>query len=409
MCVHQIATALSEISELCDFGNFMPGSITGVSYRGFGFGKNGVVVKGNDAVRRFDELVDEIWAASAELHAGYSRKEIQSEVIAVMRGCHENETTPNTQQAQHLLDGLLQDQPEEWTVIRGVNGAVLRSDHPLHLGPFSLYDKEKDLEDLKERRSLLSSPVFSVDRYPAVLVVTDVVSRTAGRAIELADKQFTRFENAIRYMMGTRDTSFYVGVTGNRDRWTLEGHAVSDANLNSSAQRKGPMEPVDLSDTYFASAECGNAKIWALFEVDNTSQIERRIMSAVEWIGRGVSELDDTNAFTQFMFALESLLKHDPKSVIKPSIVASISEMAAFVLADGYDKRCRIEGQVKELYSSRSAIVHGGRMQVPTDDARQALWLAKSIVITLLVDPEISQFSSLEELAKWIKKQKYGS
>ena len=73
-----------------------------------------------------------------------------------------------------------------------------------------------------------------------------------------------------------------------------------------------------------------------------------------------VAEKENSVAFTQAMYGIESLLQYEQKGeMISKSIVASIAENVAFLLGCNFDERKELEKQFKELYGIRSKIAHG--------------------------------------------------
>ena len=406
MSALRVTNALQDIMNLCTFGDFSLKSTEGIACHCFGIGQSSIVIRGIKNVRRFEDILNQIWAVSKDLQDSYTKDVITNEVISIIRDCHFRNITPDDSLTQNWLQELTQVNLVNWTVFRGIRGIILPDGEPRQLGPFTLYTKERYKAQIPK---IVQTTIPELDaelEKPDEFIAVDIISRSGDRAIERADVHFLRFQNVVRYMIGTRNSRYHVGIIDKKVSWKSHAHAVSTKSMIWSSGIEGPRFPIDLTDPDFTAKENGNATIWKLLCLSDNNELQNRIISAVDWIGKAVNEVDDANALIQSVFALESVLQLDT-GIFRPSIVANIAETAAFLLEKTCEKRCEIERMIKSIYEARSAIVHGGRAKVSFEQANNALSTTKEVIVSMLVHPEISKFSCMKELERWVKKQRY--
>ena len=62
---------------------------------------------------------------------------------------------------------------------------------------------------------------------------------------------------------------------------------------------------------------------------------------------------------------------------------------------------------MKDIYDTRSKIVHEGLTEITTEDAGSAQWL--SISCLFAVCRRLNEWQNLDELIDWVKVQRYGA
>ena len=141
---------------------------------------------------------------------------------------------------------------------------------------------------------------------------------------------------------------------------------------------------------------------------NNRSEIDNRIVNAINWIGMAVAEKENSVAFTQAMYGIESLLQYEQKGeMISKSIVASIAENIAFLLGRNFDERKEFEKQFKKLYGIRSKIAHGKSNDVSAYDVLDVIGLAKSLVMSFYEIPSLKEAKTMKMVLNYIAKLKY--
>ena len=211
------------------------------------------------------------------------------------------------------------------------------------------------------------------------------------------------------YMVGTEGDCEHVGVVNQRQRYTEHTLMYTDSRVGYDSRLKGALQDIDLSLPYFSGKENGNDRLWRLLDCTTRNEMQRRVVLAAEWIGKGVNDPDTAKAFVQFVFAIEVLLSTNTKGLISPSIMSQISEAAAMLLARDFEARCKMERLVKKLYHLRSRVVHQGKSQVAASELSDALRVAKGLTRLFLTDPVMNSLEKTDELSRQLKKMKYGA
>lgn len=140
----------------------------------------------------------------------------------------------------------------------------------------------------------------------------------------------------------------------------------------------------------------------------NRSEMDNRIMNAVNWIGMAIAEKRNSVAFTQAMFGIESLLQYEQKGeVVSKSVVASIAENVAFLLGRNFDERRAFEKRFKTLYGIRSKIAHGKNGDISDHDVLDVISLAKDLVMSFYENPFLKGAKTMKMVLDNIAKLKY--
>ncbi len=194
---------------------------------------------------------------------------------------------------------------------------------------------------------------------------------------------------------GTRERHFIVG-----EGWgqiSVSGHPSAIKRL-----------VLDEALDFILDKEIGNQQLIEIFDKSNKNEIEKRITNAVNWLGMAIAEKNNSIAFTQSIYAIESLLQYETKGeVINKSIVATISEAIAFLLGKNYEDRKNIEKNFKELYGIRSKIAHGKSSEITAYQVLEAINLAKRLVQGILTNSALKDASTMQKITNYITKLKY--
>lgn len=379
------------------------------SYRAFGLGDRIISFQGPDKIKKLDNVIEIFLQNNHEIHKTVSSTMVAESIINIIKESLLNgvEITKNT--VNTFYETLLSMPVEEWEVLRYLFGVKISSNDPVRLGPFTIYDWEKHISIIDEKypHAHLLNQIELAKVSKSILIGVKIVSRDHQRALELADIKFIKFENVLRYMIANRSGHCHIGIFEYRGRSFLEAITVSQSRSTSSAQGRGAYYDVDVDMPFITDQSHGHDRIWALLEKPELNEMEKRIISTIEWVGKGINDLDDANAFIQYIFAIEALLTYSDKTVVTPSIMSQISEASAFIIENTYEKREELDRLVRKLYERRSAIAHSGIQKVTTDELQKALWLVKKLIIKMTTNDELKKMSSIEQLIKWVRQKKY--
>jgi hypothetical protein len=233
-------------------------------------------------------------------------------------------------------------------------------------------------------------------------------AREHRRANELADEIFTRFENLMHYILRWASDLFHVSIFDYSPVNRVDRFTKSAKHNVSGAQYFGHRQEFPLDDPWVQDPGRGHDRLWAIFANPSPSRMQRRILTAAEWVGKARKDSDISKAFVQLVFALEALLQLQERgALVQPSVTYRMQETCAYMLGTDPDMRQRITAEVEETYRVRSAIVHGGAAEVPHPLQETTLRLVSSLILTLLTDPELSLMTDPIELSKWVQIRKY--
>jgi len=130
-------------------------------------------------------------------------------------------------------------------------------------------------------------------------------------------------------------------------------------------------------------------------------------MLAADWVGQSYGDRARPSSFLKAAIALETLFTPQESAIITPSILSSLSESLAMLLADLPDERLEVERQVKKLYEKRSSIAHSGSANVDPLEVHSIQAIARAAILKIFTYEELNQLQSTKELLALIKTNKY--
>lgn len=297
------------------------------------------------------------------------------------------------------------------TVLKPIYGFQLTSEY-LKLGEFTIYSNDsKELRDLinpVNNRIQMQCKPFDGFLTKCDVIRIDVVARDADKANDIANKCFRSFDYVTAFFINDFNSSYNFGVYTYSNRTINTNLAIKKSDnsfLSSSTFHNHPNTLI--FDEELIGQVNSYQDIWLLIMNTNKTELQTRILGAIEWIGKALNEEDIAKSFVMYMFALETLLQYDEKSMMNPSITHQLSESLAFLLCTDYEDRTNAIKLVKDLYGQRSAIVHGGDSKVDPSDLKNLNVISSSAVWAFLTNPELSKLSSFKEFNNWINYKKF--
>jgi hypothetical protein len=296
----------------------------------------------------------------------------------------------------------------EWKVIRPLYGAN-SSKSPLLLGPFVIDKWTARRKVLAEFNNGLHRDNATFNLLDDQYIIEVTVSAPDDKsALIIADNLFRSFESAVRYVLGYTSYRYDVGILRFKYPYQSRYLAFSRMTISEGVSLEGTIDEVDLANNHFIDTGAGHDKVWNLIMKSTLTDIEKRILRAIDWIGKAIYDHDQKDSFVQYMFAVESLLSFKESGVIiGPSIMYQIAEFAAFVIGKDLMNRKIVAKEVKDLYGIRSAIAHGGDKVIDEKTIRRAFMLCKALVMKLLTQPQYVTMKSITDLADWVEVQRY--
>lgn len=75
----------------------------------------------------------------------------------------------------------------------------------------------------------------------------------------------------------------------------------------------GTIDSINLHQFPIDDPEYGHDRIWGILAKANPTNLENRIITAIEWAGKAMRDDEPARAFTQYIFGLEALLQFQQK------------------------------------------------------------------------------------------------
>ena len=233
-----------------------------------------------------------------------------------------------------------------------------------------------------------------------------VKSVTRERALEIADETFTTLEYLFAFILGRKDCGHEVRILRQTEE-NLLFHMIKseDGQISTGVSRKNLVHnQIDLNDKFFKNAKV--KKLFSLVPTQDLNSIENRLNKAISWIGKGLLSDSSIESIVCYCSALESILIRDSKTIISPSIVASLTEYCAFFLSDNQKRRKELISKVKDIYSERSAGTHGGKLIADPMIEGSALGISRAIVFRFL-ELYPNKIKSEKDVIAFVDKLKY--
>ncbi len=185
---------------------------------------------------------------------------------------------------------------------------------------------------------------------------------------------------------------------------TLTSFSVSMSTSHPMVKRFDIGEAKD----WLNREENGSRKMLAVCKTNGGSELEKRVVNAINWVGMAVAEKNNAIAITQATYAVESLLQNQIQGEpISKSIVASIGEMVAFLLGNNYDSRKQWEKQFKETYGLRSKVAHGKGQDITNDQVLTAIGIAYELITTIVTKPQFKEAKTIQAINNYVEKMRY--
>ncbi len=373
--------------------------------KSFGIGQSNVSFIGYESLLKYQTSLELLYAFNKEIENTISLKKFEESIILLIRKFRDENIKCDTHLLQDFFNAFLKIPKVDSEILFELYGAEMQNDI-LILGDFTIYNYLLSKEILFKKYSHLQEDLFFDNRKSNIYLGVKVTARENNKAVEIADELVETFENVLNYMIADLSHKRSVGVFNFRG-WRNTSRIICN---NTTMGFHGSNEvslPVKIEDKYFTDTSQGNDKIWNLITKKNKTEVENRLLQAIEWIGKGIHDKDKSKALVQFVFSIEGMLKFDEKSIITPSIVSQLSEWLAFIIQDDLDKRIEIAAYFKQIYRKRSAIVHGGAKAIDLNDIQIALQIAKLMTISFLTTEPFNNIKSLQELNGVITKMKF--
>lgn len=396
---------INEIINLIEVGGFP--FKDGVAHQSFGVGPGSLNIVGNEKVIIFNELITSCYEEDKEVHSSFSRETFVDKLLSFIRPKVLSNNVCTKEEIKTFFEDLKAIEKKEYLVYRGIFGITISDKKSiLTIGNFKIYHFPSQKEHFKASVKH-NTDFMSIPREPEFLIEYKTEAREQKRAIELADNFYKKFVLFLRYIIGTTGDRYEVGILDFYGWRAHSAYVFSGEIFFQDMQRTGIIEPIPIDAPYFKSADAGFDKLWELIDKKNPTKLEKRISTAVEWLGRSLFERTIQAAFIEASVAIESIFTHQEKTIITPSILSQISESVALLLGSTLEQRIDIEKEIKKLYGLRSGIVHAGDKDVDLKEYEIFINYVRGVIQKLLTDTDFGQCKNVEEMYSKLKRIKY--
>lgn len=150
-----------------------------------------------------------------------------------------------------------------------------------------------------------------------------------------------------------------------------------------------------------------NHHLFNILNKTHRTKIEEKIRKSVIWLGRSLRQEEVNDGFMFVSIGLECLLTYEEKGYIKPSIMASLAEGVAFLLAETAESRQEIYKKIKSFYGKRSSIVHNGSVSLPLNDYQEFFVIIQQAIYKMAEWIDEFGYTDIEAVTKHIEKLKF--
>lgn len=399
---------INTINELTDIAEIIlrPIDNSPEPYKSFGIDKYNITFLGFEKLEKFQKGLENIFSSNKDISETWTLKKFENELVNLIRVLKNEKRLCNPIDIETLFDNFTKVEIQESEILYELYGAEMNLPK-LVLGDFIIYNFDLSINELTERFPyLVHQDLYFSHRKSKYLVGVKVKARDNDKAVEIANKLCETFENVFSYMIADLKHERTVGIFNFRG-WQTTSIVVCNPNSMGKQMKNSIFLPVNIADPFFTDASQGNDKIWVLITKTQKTEIEKRLLNAIEWIGKAVYDIDLSKSLVQFVFAIEGMLQQNEKAIITPSIVSQLSDWLAFIINDDLEQRKKISKYFKDIYQKRSAIAHGAIKTIDIQDLGIALQISKLMIITFLTNKPFCDIKTMDELNKHITDLKF--
>jgi len=385
------------------------------------------IVVGETGIKCLNESV-ELIAEDDLLGKRFSRSRLSSELHSLLSTIFDidpaNIEREMTLSIASLIDGLEKMSVLQWRVLIPIKNLVLKIPSleigRVHFAKFDKAEYDGTLTRLQKINESTTSPE-SVKK-GMMETVTDLVSKTyLGRIVAAATVEAADDNQALAMAEGEIERALNVlrlyGPLGNNTRMRKvfvgsEGTIFQGRHTALCFAGERFFLPWRITGYLFDyEIDSNTLALMNKFSLQRLSEIlrkgtkertglERLLVTAIDFYGRGMNEPSPRNAYINFFISLESLLlkKGEPRSLL--------AERVALVVGKGEKTRTSLFEQTRGAYRIRSDIVHHGFDDVTEDD----VWLISAIGFQVIVRliPITVQVNDIGQLITMCTKSKFG-
>lgn len=395
---------LTSMFEACDFrnGEVINRGITSGEYELSDY------VKINDYEKFSQSIQDFLISKNGE---GLSQRWLLMIIRQTLSECDKKSIVDIDCRVDQFLKNLQSRNKVDHIVIRTFHGAIIEKfSGPVKIGPLIIYELPRHKDEF-----IAQLPNDGFSRLQRVESKRTIIKRTVKakdpeKALELADAAFNSFENFIAFLLGELHSTYSIGILRMRfspyQNTTISSEHGIFSGDEERKQFKGDLEISTLSK-YLPLEMVDYFDVLACIVLNYNNKLEKRISTAIEWLGESYSDNNLSSAYLKTVIALEALLKNDDKSIITPSIMSNIAEQCAYINGESAKECMEIENKVKSFYAMRSKIAHAGSKSVTIQQLQIARSFVRCTVLKLFHFTQVENITKLSCFYNILREKKY--
>lgn len=313
-------------------------------------------------------------------------------------------------QALERLKNKFRQEPAEYVYYYPVHG-LGSSGLPFRIGPAEFFVfQESTLDDLgfgKNQDTYQAVNGFKVDEYfgnTFTKVSVSAIDKEAAK--EIAIHELRRILEILNFYMD------FIPYAENSFLY-LPGQAGRESalnmltNIDESSTSIGRILEGSFSPVSFQSLLATNDEYNLGFEIvrklisKEPNPFQYKLLNAMQWAGKAKKSealYQNEQAFLFYAIALESIILIEGD---KEELLYRLAIRLAHLLGKSGEYRPGIFKQIKDLYSTRSKIVHNGSFEVVKSDLDSIRFFVKNSIIRLLIEEPFASMKNTKELVTW--------
>lgn len=138
-----------------------------------------------------------------------------------------------------------------------------------------------------------------------------------------------------------------------------------------------------------------------------TDSLSQKIKQSIRWLGKSIMAKKLEDKTLQAAISLECLLSKNTKSPLQPSLTVSLAETLAFLIGTDKEDRIRKFNFLKQMYETRSAIVHSGTAELTSDGYFYLYKELKNGIFTILDLIRQNNWKSINDIYDYVENLKF--
>lgn len=354
--------------------------------------------------------------------------------IAKLLSCVEEKICLEAQKQTEEILRVLASPAVEWTLIVPIVNLELEMDE-LHIGKVRLHrfeaDDEKELHGkitkiyrtLQEKYGRLPKDIpHDLTSDLQGTVEKNFIGRVCAEVTTSAVDSTRAQDVGMQLLQLTLDTLCFYRFNRNfrdalfaKDRFDIQGYLHRDiqslilfAETHISFPKKltGFVAPFTITRSALSDIKTDGFDVVSdILKKDEQTwtDFEKDLITSIRFIAISTHDEHIANAFVNSVISLEALLLDEHESVID-----NLAERVAFIIGKNASERNLYFDEMKRLYKIRCNVVHSGNTDMRYSDLSL---LRRSInyrcVVNLLNSYRSLKISSIKDLIKWIRDQKF--